>query len=439
MWMRKRMTVNLAGNDKSFGAPLFAGLVALALSFVTLTGSSAQEILQKIEVLVNDEVISAYDVQQRLGLVVASTGGVRNQEELIRLRDQVLSSMVDERLQLQEAAEFEVEVSNAEIDDAYMRVSSNFNQTPENFETFLAGYGATKLTLTDQLRAEFAWQTLVRGRLGSQITISDEDVESTIEQIKANKGKYEYRLSEIYLILDSPNREKVVRQRAERLVKQVADGAQFAVVARQFSESATAARGGDLGWVAESQLAPEVEAAVSKLDILEISEPITTPGGVYVLQLRDRRRILSADPLDVQLDLAQVVLPFDNETTQEDLDAWAAKAEELRPNVTTCAQAKPFAEQLPGGTVHMPIGFISLRELGPALAATLGQLTEGIPSDPLASQDGIRIFFVCGRQQPNIEPPDFDTVYNQLTEQRLTMMARRYLRDLRRDAIVDYR
>lgn len=435
----KKMTVNLAGRDKSFGGPLFMGLAALALSLVTSAAPSAQEILEKIEVLVNDEVISAYDVQQRLGLVVASTGGVRNQEELMRLRDQVLSSMVDERLQLQEAAQYEVEVSDAEIDDAYMRVSSNFNQTPENFEEFLTGFGSSRLTLTDQLRAEFAWQALVRGRLGSQVTISDEDVESTIEQIKANKGKYEYRLSEIYLILDNPNRAKIVRQRAERLVKQVADGAQFAVVARQFSESATAARGGDLGWVGESQLTPEVEAAVSKLAVLEISEPITTAGGVYVLQLRDRRRILSADPLDVQLDLTQVVLPFDNESTQEDLEGWAAKAEELRPTITSCAQSQTFADQLPEGTVHMPIGFISLRELGPELASTLGQLTEGMPSEPLASQDGIRVFFVCGTQQPDIKPPDFDTVFNRLTEQRLTMMARRYLRDLRRDAIVDYR
>lgn len=411
----------------------------MVLSLVTLTASSSQEILQKIEALVNDEVISAYDLQQRMGLVVAATGGVRNQEELMRLRDQVLSSMVDEKLQLQEAAEFEVEVSEEEIDDAYFRVSSNFNQTPENFEKFLTQYGSSKFSLTEQLRAEFAWQTLVRGRLGSQVSISDEDVESSIAQMKANTGKYEYRLSEIYLILDSPNRTEIVKQQASRLIKQVADGAQFTVVARQFSESATAARGGDLGWVAEGQMAPAVEAVVQKLALLEISEPIATPGGVYVMQLRDRRRILSADPLDVQLEIIQVVFPFNKETTQEVIDAWVAQTDALRPTVTSCEQATAFAEQLPEGTVYSKVGLISLRDLGPALAAKLGPLAEGVPSQPLAAQDGIRIFFVCGREQPDIQPPDFDTVYSRLQEQRLTMMARRYLRDLRRDAIVDYR
>ncbi|MCH8861636.1 MAG: peptidylprolyl isomerase [Proteobacteria bacterium] len=434
--------MNLAGGDNSIRGTCFRGLVVaatVAVSLVALTASSAQEILEKIEVLVNDEVISAYDLQQRMGLVVAATGGVRNQEELMRLRDQVLSSMVDEKLQLQEAAEFEVEVSEDEINDAYFRVSSNFNQTPESFEQFLAQYGSSKFSLTEQLRAEFAWQMLVRGRLGSQVSISDQDVESSIEKMKANTGKYEYRLSEIYLILDRPSRAEIVKQQAARLIKQVTDGAQFTVVARQFSESATAARGGDLGWVAEDQMAPEVEAVVQKMALLEISEPIATPGGVYVIQLRDRRRILSADPLDVQLDVTQVVFPFNSETTQEIIDDWVAKTEALRPTVTSCEQTPAFVEQLPEGTVHSRIGLISLRDLGPALAAKLEPLAEGVPSLPLAAQDGIRIFFVCGREQPDIQPPDFDTVYSRLQEQRLTMMARRYLRDLRRDAIVDYR
>lgn len=417
---------------------LVAGLV-VALSLLVISPAASQEILQKIEALVNDEVISAYDLQQRLGLVVAATGGVRNQEELMRLRDQVLDSMVDEKLQLQEAAEYEVKVADAEIADAYSRVSRNFNQTPEGFEDFLKKYGSSKRSLTEQLRAEFAWQTLVRGRLGSQVSISDQDVEAAIAQMKANTGKYEYRLSEIYLILDSPSRAEIVRQRAVRLIKQVADGARFSVVARQFSESATAARGGDLGWLAEGQMAPEVEAVVSKLELLEISEPVATPGGFYVLQLRDRRRILSADPLDAQIDVTQIVFPFNNTTTQELVDAWIERANTLRASVSSCDQIETFTEQLGEGTLNSRIGFVSLRDLGPALAAKLDVLVEGVPSEPIVAQDGVRVFFLCGRRQPDIRPPDFNTIYGRLEEQRLTMMARRYLRDLRRDAIVDYR
>jgi peptidyl-prolyl cis-trans isomerase SurA len=417
---------------------LIAVLVA-ALSLFTISPASTQEILQKIEALVNDEVISAYDLQQRMGLVVAATGGVRNQEELMRLREQVLGSMVDEKLQLQEAAEYEVKVADAEIDDAFSRVSRNFNQTPENFGGFLEQYGSSKHSLTEQLRAEFAWQTLVRGRLGSQVSISDEDVDAAIEQMKANTGKYEYRLSEIYLILDTPSRAEIVRKRATRLIKQVEDGAQFSVVARQFSESATAARGGDLGWVAEGQMAPEVEAVVSKLELLDISEPVATPGGFYVLQLRDRRRILSADPLDAEIDITQVVYPFTNITTQELVDDWVARANKVRKSISSCDQITSFTEQMGEGTINSRIGFISLRDLGPALAANLDVLAEGVPGEPVAAQDGVRVFFLCGRRQPDIRPPDFDTVFARLQEQRLTMMARRYLRDLRRDAIVDYR
>lgn len=278
----------------------------LSLTDPVAAQAAKPEILLRIEALVNDEVISAFDLQQRMGLVVAATGGVRDQEELMRMREQVLNSMVDEKLQIQEAATFELVVEDADLEDAYQRVATNFNQTPQGFEAFLAQFGSSKRSLLGQLRAEFVWQELVRGRLGSQVSISDEDVEQTIADMEANKGKFEYRLSEIYMIVDVPSRDDFVRQRAQRLVKQLRDGAVFASVARQFSESATAARGGDLGWMSESQMTASIGTAVAKMDLLSISDPIRSAGGYYIVQMRDRRKILSVDALDKELEIYQI-------------------------------------------------------------------------------------------------------------------------------------
>lgn len=397
-----------------------------------------QEILQKIEVLVNDEIISAYDLRQRLGLVIISTGGVSNQEELDRLTEQVLKSMVDERLQLQEAASFELVIPEAQLEDAFQRVAANFGQTPQQFDATLVQYGSSRRSLFDQLRAEFAWQELVRGRLGVQVVISDEEVEATLDQMEENTGKFEYRISEIYLIVDIPSRDTFVLQRAQRLIQQMNDGAQFQAVARQFSESATAARGGDLGWMAEGRMALEIETAVRNMDVLDVSPPIRSAGGYYVVQLRDRRRILSADPLDLELEVHQIAYTFDPESTRELTDAWIIKANAVRANYNGCEFIPQMAEEL-GVTTFGSAGFISLRNLGAELRGQLEPLEIGVPSPPVASADAIRIFFVCSKRQPEIEKPSFDVVFGQLEEQRLAMMARRYLRDLRRDSIVDYR
>ncbi|MEE8371994.1 MAG: peptidylprolyl isomerase [Sphingomonadales bacterium] len=398
----------------------------------------AQQVIQKIEALVNDEVISAFDVRQRMGLVVAASGGLNSQEEVMRLQQQVLRALVDERLQIQEAREYEVTVPDAQINDAYSRIAQSFNQRPEDFEGFLIQFGASKDTLINQLRAEFAWQALVRGRLAQQISVTDEEVDAEIARMTSNTGKYEYRVSEIYMIVGSPPEEARIKASMERLAKQIADGAAFNLVARQFSEAASAARGGDMGWLSADQMQPLVSEVVTKLELLDVSDPVRTAGGFRLLALTDRRRILSLDPLDTVLDIHHVMFTFDKDTTTEMAEAWIARAEKEVPKAKSCDYIETLAKDM-GVKTFGELGKVPLRGLATDLRDLLDSVPDGSATQPIASQDGIRIFFVCGRTEPEIGPPDFDEVFTQLQEQRLSMVARRYLRDLRRDSIVDYR
>ncbi len=432
------MTKTKNREKRGIGA-VAAGLAAVVLMTLIAVPAEAQHVIQKIEALVNDEVISAFDVVQRMGLVVAASGGVSTEEELARLQQQVLRTLVDERLQLQEAAEFEVEVPDEQIDDAYSRIAQSFNQTAETFEEFLAQFGASKNTLIVQLNAEFAWQMLVRGRLGQQIGVTDEEVDAEIARMERNTGKYEYKVSEIYLIVGSPSDDARVKATIEELARQIKEGgAAFKLVSRQFSEAASAARGGDLGWLSADQMQPAVAEVITNLDILEVSDPVRTPGGYRLLALTDRRRILSLDPLDTLLDIHHIMFAFTPQTTQEMADGWIAKAAEESPKAKSCDDIEALAKALEVETFG-ELAEIPLRGLTPELREMLNALEDGTPTAPLASQDGIRIFFVCGRREPEIGLPSFDDIFAQLQEQRLSMVARRYLRDLRRDSIVDYR
>lgn len=424
--------------EKRGAGVLAAGLAAAVLISLCAVPAEAQQVIQKIEALVNDEVISAFDVLQRMGLVVAASGGVSTEEELARLQQRVLRTLVDERLQLQEAAEYEVEVPDDQIDDAYSRIAQSFNQTAENFEEFLSQFGATKTTLLIQLNAEFAWQMLVRGRLGQQIGVTDEEVDAEIARMKRNTGKYEYKVSEIYLIVSLPSDDARVKATIEQLAKQIKEGAAFKLVSRQFSEAASAARGGDLGWLSAEQMQPAVAEVITDLDVLAVSDPLRTPGGYRLLALTDRRRILSLDPLDTLLDIHHVMFTFTPETTQEMADGWIAKAAVESPKVKSCDDIETLGKAM-GVETFGRLSEIPLRALTPELREVLNSVEEGSPTQPIASQDGIRIFFVCGRRVPEIGPPSFDEIFMQLQEQRLSMVSRRYLRDLRRDSIVDYR
>jgi len=436
--MFTKITSFIETNFKKGFKVIILSFFCISLS-TTYTGAQQNQLLQKIEALVNDEIISAYDLNQRLGLVVASTGGVNTEEEYLKLRDQVLKSMVDERLQLQEAREYEVVISDAEVEDAFTRIAESFGQDSQTLEVTLAKeYNSSKRSLTDQLRAEYTWQRLVQGKLGSQVVISDEDVEASIDRMKANAGKFEYSVSEIYFILDNPSRDSVVKQAAERVHQQLIDGAQFSLVARQFSESSSAARGGDLGWVSADQLDPQISSSLETMEVLETSNPIKTAGGYSIITLSDRRRILSNDPLDVELDLWQIYKPYIGNPTQEKADALSAVFAESSNGITSCADISQVAAEI-GTSDSGKLGDISLRQLSPQMRPLFIGLEDGHPTQPATSNDGVRMFFVCGRTDPEIKEPSFDEMFGQLEQQRLSMMARRYLRDLRRDAIIDYR
>ena len=430
------------------GCRILAPILVLALTMVRLSyaqdqaDQSAQNapggIPQRIVALVNDEPISAYDVVQRLRLTLASIGGVKDQEQFARLQQQVIRNMVDDLLKLQEAKKFDIEITDKDAEEAFRHQAANFRLKPEEFEAYLARLGIEKQAYLDQMKPEIAWQQLVEGRLGPFAAVSREEAEAELARIKASAGEPQYHLSEIYLIVDNPAREDQVRDTARRLVTQLREGADFAAVARQFSQSASAAAGGDMGWVTAEQLPPALAEVVARMDIGAVSDPIRHGGGITILKLNDRRRMLEPDPLDAEVELAQIVLPVDKNTSTEQLVAIVDQVEALTPQMTDCAKIPEYAAQL-GAKEHGSIGKLRLRDLSPDLRKLLVDLPIGHPTKPVRTENGMRLFFVCSRKKPEVHIPTLDEIIARLEDQKLAMMARRYLRDLRRNAIIDYR
>ena len=392
--------------------------------------------LNAIEVLVNDEPISSYDINQRLRLVIAISGGVRTQEEFLQVREQVIQSMVDEKLQLQEAAEVELEVPDEQLEQFFARRAQGVGQEPEQFAEALSSIGFSKATMKKQMEAEIAWSQLVQGRLGAFVSVSDEEVEAFIQRIYDNRGKFEYRLGEIVLLSQSPEQSAAVEANAAQLVEQVRAGAQFGQIAQQLSASSTAAVGGDLGWVTIDDLDPTYSQQVQDSSVGAVLDPIRTPGGFIILTVSDRRRVLTVDPLDTQVRLNQVFLPADRVETG--LEQFLAVVEPMQSTTTNC-DAVPDLAASAGASNRIEITPLRLRDLNTAYRESVENLNVGDTTQVLEDEDGRRVLVVCDVRAPEVQEPDFDEVYNQLEQQRLSMMARRYLRDIRRDAIVDYR
>ncbi len=420
--------------------PLAALALALGWTLVLVGGSSpvAAQVMQRIVAVVNDEVISDYDLEQRLKLVLVSTRLPDNRETRRRLGPQILATLINERLQLQEAARLKITVSDADLDRA-KRVLERRNQMREGaLDKFLESNGIATDTLAQQIRAEIAWSRVVARRYRNAINVGDDEVDAALARIRATAGQTERLVAEIFLAVDTPNRENEVRRAAQRLVDQIRRGASFAALARQFSQGATAAAGGDVGWVQPGQLPAEVESALERLNPGEISAPIRSVGGFYIVLLRDRRKIMGADPDAVRVALKQIVLPLSASASAASVTKRMALAENLRQRIRSCDDVEPLAKEL-DSPMSGSLGTLRLADLPVDFRKVVADLPVGRAGPPVRTGVGLHVLVVCERIEPPAKLPTREDIRRAIGDRRFAMMARRYLRDLRRDALVEVR
>lgn len=258
---------------------------------------------ESIAVVVNDDAISWSDVQARMKLIIVSSGMPYTEEIIEKMKPQIKNLLIEEQLKLQEAMKLGVEVLAEEIEDGFETIAKQNNFTKEQFRAILKKEGIPPRTIEDQIKSQIAWTRLIQSRLASQVTITDNDVLAMKERLKMNLGKKEYLVSEIFLPIESPKEEHNVKQIADRIVRQILDNkVPFQKLASQFSQSASAARGGDMGWVQDGQLHEELNVQLTKMNKGDLSKPIRTLSGFHVLLLRGEREIAEENlPTDEQI------------------------------------------------------------------------------------------------------------------------------------------
>lgn len=250
-----------------------------------------------IAVVVNSEAISAADVEDRMKLILVSSGMPRTGEMKERIRPQIISALVDESLMMQEAARLNITVSSDEIDAGFAALARQNNMTPEQFHGILRREGIPARTLRDQIAAQSAWGRVVQKEVRPRVAVTESEIDAFLSRISADAGKMQYLASEIFLPVESPKEEGNVRQLADKLAREMTEKrAPFPKVARQFSQSASASRGGDMGWVSAGQLPEELGEALSAMKEGDLSRPLRSMTGFHILLLR-KKNSLSAETM----------------------------------------------------------------------------------------------------------------------------------------------
>jgi peptidyl-prolyl cis-trans isomerase SurA len=302
---------------------------------------------------------------------------------------------------------------------------------------FLKAHGSSIDSIRRQIQGEIAWQRLQQQKIEDGITVGDDEVNAVINKLNASKGAEQYRVGEIFLSATPYTQDQTI-QKANQILDQLKNGASFVAYARQYSEASTAAVGGDLGWVRPEQLPTPLADVLRQMTPGTISNPIPVAGGVSIIAVQDTRKILTPDPRDAILSLKQISLTFPKGTTREQAEPVLEQFVAATRNIGGCGGAEKLAANFHAEVVQSDD--IKTRDLPATMQQLVMPLQVGQATVPFGKiEDSVRVLVVCGRDQPESNAPTFDDVYNQLNQERVNSRARRYLADLRRDAVIEFR
>ena len=396
---------------------------------------------ERIVAVVNGDVISQADVEARGRLFALSTGLPVTPEVLARLRPQVTRQLIDERLRLQEEQRRKIVVTDKEIADAVSGIEQRNNLARGAMRAKLGAEGVALRTLYDQTRVQIGWTRVLRDELGPRAEISDADVAAQQSALKAQAGQTEYHVGEIFLPIDDPAKAADTQRFADTVIGQLRAGAPFPVVAAQFSQSQTALQGGDLGWVHLNQMDPQVVDVLKEMPDGAVSNPIRVPGGITIVTLRGKREV--GRDMATVVSLRQVFLPFSTplnpQAPTDQQKKQLATAQGVAKTVHTCAEMEAAAKAT-GSTRPPDPGEVRQDTLAGPMRALLTGLAPDQVSKPLVSADGIGLIMVCSKDTKNVaEGGDKQEISARLLNERVELVSRQLVRDLRRRATIDLR
>jgi len=423
---------------------LLSIISSIAIAILSVSQIHAQETL-RIAAVVNDEMISLYDLKARIALVAAFSGFDNTPETQKRLAPQILQQLVNERIRLQEAKRLNLKAKEGEINNEKSELESQAKIKPGNLMKSLKDNGINPETILQQFKAKIVWSKLVNRKFGRTIQISDEEVDEVINEIKHNKGKPEYLISEILLLTDSAQKAEESSNLATRLVQKILDGANFSTITRNFSQSSSAQNGGNLGWNRIGELGVDLAPVVQSLKPGQISNPIQTLDGIYIIKLNAQRTsggLEGPPPGPPTVSLRQLHLAIPKQSTPAQISQIKLLSKTLTKNVTGCSAFNTILKTS-GSKLSGDIGTFKMDQISEEMKGLIKDLPIGKASLPSVSSNSVVVLMVCNRQTPIPIALDLDKIRRKikgnLMSSQLNLAARRYLRDLRLESFIEIR
>ena len=421
---------------------MFIKVLIVFLFIFNIKSSFSQDDINKVEIIgivaiVNDEPITFMDLSNRMQLIIVSSNLPDNSETREKLYGQILQSLINEKLQAQEAKKLSISITTQEVDNNIKFIEKNNNMEERTLIDTLYKNGVPKSALPSRILANIILEKLLQKVIQPKVIITDNEIENEYNNYLSNEGKYEYKLSEIIFNYTNLSKNTDIMLIAKQIRKKIIKENNFDVIAKRINENGTGKFKKDDNWRLKNNINTTTYDSIKDLKINGVSELLLLNTGISIVKIDNKRKIIIPDLSSTVEDISIIIfdLPINKNRTNSLL-------EEIRNktiNIKSCNELSELAKT-EANMQGRNIGKVSLKNLPKKFREAIQNREVNKPTTPIISEDGIYIMMVCERNAKLNQEFALKEVITANIKNRLTnILKERYLLDLNRKALIDIR
>ena len=380
---------------------------------------------------VNNEIITNIDLENRLKMALDLSKLPDENEIKERLKPRVLDSLINETLKIQEANRLGIFVSNQEVTAQINRLEARLRVKKNSLLAEYTKKGIPEITILNQIRSQLLWEKLIFNIIIKNISISDKQIAETFNLLIKKSGEIEYNLSEIFISLDNIEAE----QRINSIYSKI-NSKNFLLLAEQFSDSIISNGNTVNNWTRESLLDEEIKNNVSKLGIGEISSPVKTSSGYYIILLNDKRKTKKIEKNQTIYNLSQILFKLDNPNNTKQEEYYKEFLSSLKNTIKGCADLEKLIDEIPEG-FGGNLGEVDSKNIEKNFLKVLRGLPIGQLSEAVTTEDGVHGLMLCTPVANNTYEKLKKSVENNLRKNKIDSAAQSLLNRIRRKALIE--
>jgi peptidyl-prolyl cis-trans isomerase SurA len=413
--------------------------------------SSNANVIDAVYVIVNDEVITKREVDNRINEITQRLRAQGTQmPDAENLRRQVVEAMIAERAQLQMAKEMGVRVDDTTLDRAITRIAENQKVSVQEMRNQLEKQGMGFGQFREQIRNEIMMQRVIEHEVDSKLQVSDAEIDTYLAAEKAAAAdRVEIDLSQILVRIPenaTPEQIAARKARADEVVRQLRTGADFAKMAATYSDAPDALNGGSVGWRDPDRLPPLFATELRKLKPGQITPVVRTNVGFHILKMVNQRKLAAepssgADGVVQQTHARHILIKVTPTSSAEDAKK---KLAELRQKIESkqatfedlARQNSQDGSASKGGD----LGWLAPGDTVPEFETAMNALKPGEVSDVVQSPFGYHLIQVVERKSEDQSKDKERAIARQvLTDRKRQEAVEDWGRQIRDRAYVEFR